>query len=114
MVRTGKLNFVHNVASPRPNQMLAFVVERRGTVSVACCVRSRWDMGTCWRRQRRANRMQFGEPAVPVSSSTGSTSVSVRNQQHVDLLGRGLELSLFRPKRNCVVLVSATSSASSS
>ena len=83
-----------------------------GTVSVACCVRSSvGDMGTCWRRQRRANMMQFGEAAVPVSSSTGSTSVSVRNQQHVDLLGRGLELSLFRPKRNCVVLVSATSFA---
>ena len=62
-----------------------------------------------------ANRMQFGEAAVPVScfvEQVGPVFVSVQNQQHVDLLGRGLQLSLFRPKRNCVVLVSATPSAS--
>ena len=38
------------------------------------------DMRKCWRRQRRANRMQYGEAAVPVSCGTGSTCVSVRNQ----------------------------------
>ena len=39
-----------------PDQMMAFVVDRRGTVSVTCCVRSRWDMGTCWRRQRPSDQ----------------------------------------------------------
>ena len=36
--------------------MIEFVVERRGTVSVACCVRFRWDLGPWWRRQRRSEQ----------------------------------------------------------
>ena len=48
-----------------------------------------------------ANTMQFGEAAVPVSCFVEQveTSVSVQNQQHVDLLGRSLELSASPPKR---------------
>ena len=71
-------------------------------------------MRTCWRRQRPSEQDAFRESSRSsiVLCSKGRASVSVGNQQHVDPFGswsRGVSIS---SEKNCVVLVSATPSAS--